>query len=153
MLWFRRIQRSDYAVVDRLLLQLHQVDVQGRPDRFRPCDHYMPQEAFENLLENENILAFLAVEHGQARGCCFVSLLEHSGAVPHKSAYIDLLVVDQPYRRKGIGRAMFRHVQRYARKAGADTVELMVYNHNQAAINAYRKYGMTPQRSIYEYRL
>ena len=153
MLWLRRTQKTDYNAVDRLLLQLHAVDVQGRPEQFAPCDHYMSREAFENLLDNENIRAFLAQEHGQTVGCCFVSMLEHSGAKPHKSAYIDLLVVDREHRRKGIGRAMFRHVQRYAREAGADCVELMVWNYNQAALQAYRAYGMTPRRSIYEYRL
>ena len=150
MLWFRSARKVDYPVVDRLLMQLHEVDVQGRPEQFAPCDHYMSREAFESLLENENVLAFLAQEQGEVLGCCFVSLLEHQGAVPGKVAYIDLLVVDKKHRRQGIGRAMFQHVRKCAHKIGADRVELMVWSYNDAAIQAYRSYGMTPQRSIYE---
>ena len=153
MLWLRKTRRGDYQAVDRLLMQLHTMDVQSRPEQFAPCDHYMSREAFESLLENENILAFLAQERSEVLGCCFVSLLEHPGAVPCKTAYIDLLVVDQDHRRQGIGRAMFRHVRQCAHKHGAERVELMVWNYNSAAIRAYQSYGMTPQRSIYECRV
>ena len=138
MLRFRDTRKEDYPVVDRLLMQLHAIDVQGRPEQFAPCDHYMSRDAFESLLENDNILAFLAQEHGRVLGCCFVS---------------DLLVVDKEHRRQGIGRAMFRHVQQCAHRLGADRVELMVWNYNDAAIRAYQSYGMTPQRSIYECRV
>lgn len=153
MLWFRDTCKEDYPAVDRLLMQLHAIDVQGRPEQFAPCDHYMSREAFENLLENDNILAFLVQEHGKVLGCCFVSVLEHPGTVPCKAAYIDLLVVDKDHRRQGIGREMFRYVRKCAHRMGADRVELMVWNYNDAAIRAYQSYGMTPQRSIYECRV
>ena len=146
----RRIRKSDYAAVDRLLLQLQQVDVQARPDRFAPMPHYMPQDSFACLLDNDNIVTFLALEHGRAVGCCFASLLERNAADPQKTVYIDLLVVDENYRRRGIGRALFAAVRRRAAKYGAGKIELMVWSHNQIAMSAYRAYGMTPQRSIYE---
>ena len=59
-MWVRTIRKSDYPAVDRLLLQLHEVDMAGRPDLFAPMAHYMPREAFEHLLDNENVLTFLA---------------------------------------------------------------------------------------------
>lgn len=152
-MWIRKIRKIDYAAVDRLLLQLHQVDVEGRPDLFAPADHYMAQEAFETLLENENVLAFLVQERLTVLGCCFVSLLERCGEAPQKTAYIDLLVVDQAYRRQGIGRMIFQEVERQARALGAQKVELTAWNHNTAALCAYEAYGMQPQRSIYEIRL
>lgn len=152
-MWIRKIRKIDYAAVDRLLLQLHQVDVEGRPDLFAPADHYMAQEAFETLLENENVLAFLVQERLTVVGCCFVSLLERCGEAPQKTAYIDLLVVDQAHRRQGIGRMIFQEVERQARAQGAQKVELTAWSHNTAARCAYEAYGMQPQRSIYEIRL
>lgn len=149
----RPVNRFDYPAVDRLLLQLQQADAASRPDLFAPMAHYMPRETFENLLSNENILALLATEHGHAVGCCFVSLLERSISSPGKTAYIDLLVVDAPYRHQGIGRAMFAEVEKCARKFGAQRVELMVWSHNAIAQKAYAAYGMMPQRSIYEIAL
>ena len=40
-----------------------------------------------------------------------------------------------------------------ARKAGAKRVDLMVWNHNPIAENAYKSYGMTPQRTVYEIKI
>lgn len=70
--------------------------------------------------------------------------------VSMKTAYIDLLVVDEPYRRSGIGQTLFQSVQKRARKMGAKRIDLMVWSHNQTAIDAYESYGMKPQRCVYE---
>lgn len=149
-MWIRSMNKWDYPAVDRLLLQLQRQDVANRPDRFAPLDHYMPRRTFENLLDNDNVAAFLAQEGGQVVGCCFVSLLEKSSDAPMRIAYIDLLVVDEHHRRQGIGKALFQTVQKRARKFGAKKVELMVWSHNADAIKAYEALGMAPQRSIYE---
>lgn len=149
----RNIKKSDYVAIDALLLQLHQVDVTGRPDMFRPIEQYMPRDAFESLVENPNILAILAQERGQILGCCFVSMLERSGMARMRSAYIDLLVVDEKHRRKGIGRALFREVRKRAVKFGAQRIDLTVWSHNPIAESAYKAYGMVPQRCVYEISL
>ena len=146
----RSITRFDYAAVDRLLLQLQQLDVQARPDLFAPMAHYMPRDAFDSLLQNDNVVAFLAQDRLEVVGCCFVSLLDSSAVNPNKTAYIDLLVVDEKHRHKGIGRALFAEVKKRAERFGAGKIELMVWSHNRVAQDAYRAYGMTPQRSIYE---
>ena len=145
----RKIRKSDYASVDALLMQLHGLDVSRRPDRFSPADHYMSASAFENLVKNENILTFLAQQGKNVVGCCFASVFEGNGKT-EKSVYIDLLVVDEPYQRRGIGRTLFREVQAKAKKLGANRVELIVWSHNPGAECAYRAYGMRPQRTIYE---
>lgn len=150
MMTIRNIRKSDYASVDRLLLQIHREDVAKRPDLFSPLEQYMTRDCFESLIENENVISILAQQHGHVLGCCFVSMLERSGMKKMKTAYIDLIVVDEPHRRKGIGRALFQEVQRRARKAGAQRVDLMVWSHNEIAERAYLSYGMVPQRCIYE---
>lgn len=152
-MFIRNIRKGDYAAVDSLLLQIHHVDVTGRPDMFSPVEQYMTRDSFESLIANKNVVAILAQERGEVIGCCFVSILERSGMASMKSAYIDLLVVDGKHRRKGIGRAIFREVQRRARRLGAKRIDLMVWSHNQIAESAYRSYGMVPQRCVYEISL
>ena len=146
----RSIRRSDYAAVDALLLQIHQVDVAGRPDMFSPIGRYMTRDSFVSLVTSENVIAILAQEKGKIIGCCFVSMLERSAMAHMKSAYIDLLVVDEKHRRRGIGRAIFHEVRKRAGKAGAKRIDLMVWSHNPVAESAYKAYGMTPQRTVYE---
>lgn len=152
-LFIRKMRKSDYAVVDALLLQIHQVDVDGRPDMFWPIEQYMTKDSFDSLVTNKNVISILAQERGEIIGCCFVSMLERSGMAHMKSAYIDLLVVDERHRRKGVGRAIFQEVQKRARKAGAKRLDLMVWSHNQIAVSAYKSYGMVPQRCVYEISL
>lgn len=146
----RNIRRSDYEAIDRLLLQIHQVDVSGRPDLFTPIEQYLSRDSFESLIGNREMITILAETRGEVVGCCFVSMLTRSGMVKMKTAYIDLIVVDEKYRRRGIGRAIFQEVQRRARRVGAKRVDLMVWSHNRTAVNAYEAYGMVPQRCIYE---
>lgn len=146
----RSIRKSDYASVDRLLLQLHQMDVVNRPDMFAPIAQYMPRDSFNSLVESPNVIAILAKEKGETVGCCFVSMLQRSGMTTMKSAYIDLLVVDEKHRHRGIGRALFREVQRQAKEAGAERIDLTVWSYNDIAIHAYQSYGMAPQRYVFE---
>ena len=78
-MFIRNIRKSDYEVIDALLLQIHQVDVDGRPDMFRPIEQYMTKDSFESLVANKNVISILAQERGEIIGCCFVSMLERSG--------------------------------------------------------------------------
>lgn len=149
----RDIRKADYEAVDRLLLQLHRVDVAGRPELFLETKHYMSRDSFESLVENEETITILAEKWGKAVGCCFVSLLDRSAMVEMKTAYIDLIVVDSKHRRKGIGKALFQSVQKRAQKLGAKRMDLIVWSHNQIAVNAYASYGMVPQRYVYEMML
>ena len=149
-MFIRNIRKSDYKAVDNLLLQLHQQDVTSRPDLFSPTDHYMTKESFDNLVESRHVMTILAQQRMEILGCCFVSMLEKSGDAHIKTAYIDLLVVDEKHRRKGIGKALFNEVQRRARKVGAKRVNLTVWSYNKIAESAYESYGMTPLRSVYE---
>lgn len=146
----RNMKKSDYEEVDRLLLQIHQMDVANRPDMFAPADEYMTRECYESLVESPTVISILAQKHREILGCCFVSLLGKKDVDENKTAYIDLLVVDEPHRRKGIGRALFEEVQKRAKKIGAHRVDLTVWSYNEDAVSAYESYGMTPLRSVYE---
>ena len=152
-MFIRNVRKSDYAAVDALLLQIHQVDVDGRPDLFSPIERYMTKDSFESLVENKEVISILAQEKGEIIGCCFASMMERSGMVRMKSAYIDLIVVDEQHRNSGIGKALFNEVQKRAKKVGAKRIDLIVWSHNDVAIRAYKSYGMTPQRTVYEIKI
>ena len=82
----RNIRKKNYEDIDRLLLQLHQINVTARPELFSTIDHFISRDSFNFQIENPDNLALLAEEHGTVLGCCFVSLLDHSGMAEMNTA-------------------------------------------------------------------
>ena len=84
-MFMRNMRKSDYAAVDTLLLQIHQVDVDGRPEMFAPIEQYMSKDSYDSLVASKNVISILAQEQGKIIGCCFASMLERSGMAHMKS--------------------------------------------------------------------
>ena len=51
------------------------------------------------------------------------------------------LMVAQPYRRRGVGRALLEMAVEWARASGVNKLELHVFPHNEAAIKLYESFG------------
>ena len=88
---------------------------------------------------------------GRSLAAALSPVLREAGMVSMKTAYIDMIVVDE----KNIAEMasetlLFQAVQKRAKQMGARRIDLMVWNHNQIAIEAYESYGMRPQRCVYE---
>lgn len=146
----RDIKKSDYAEVDRILLQLHRVHVEGRPELFLDKENAVIQDNFNNIVENDEIISIIAEVNHKVVGVCFVSMMGTSGMVRMKTAYINEIAVDEKYRRQGIGRKLFKEAEKRAKRMGAVRIDLVVWSFNTLAIAAYEDYGMIPQRHIYE---
>lgn len=58
--------------------------------------------------------------------------------------YIEDLVVDEPYRRRGFGSALLRYVARLAVERNCGRLEWSVLDWNQPAIDFYTKLGAVP---------
>ena len=146
----RTMRSSDYEAVDRLMGQLHQSHVEGRPDLYAPLEHPYSREEFEEMLADHQKILLLGEEDGTAVGLCVVSLRDKSGMTDLKTAYMDDMVVDEGFRGRGYARQLFRAAAERARALGAVRLDLMVWSFNEAALNLYRELGMTPQRYILE---
>ena len=55
----RDVKKSDYAEVDRILLQLHKVHVKGRPELFLDKENAVIQDNFDSIIENDEIIYVL----------------------------------------------------------------------------------------------
>lgn len=147
---FEDLRMEEYEQVDRLMGQLHQVHVEGRPDFFLPLEHPYGRGKYEQLLEDENVIALAAKEEGKVRGICFVVMRESSGMVKLRTAYVEDLAVDPDFRRRGLGKALFLEAKNRAKKLGAERIDLMVWGFNEEARRFYESLGMHVQRYIYE---
>jgi ribosomal protein S18 acetylase RimI-like enzyme len=62
-----------------------------------------------------------------------------------RHAYIFLLYVSPNHRRQGIGQALMRHAENWARSRGDRQMGLQVFQQNQPALALYEKLGYAPQ--------
>jgi GNAT superfamily N-acetyltransferase len=62
-----------------------------------------------------------------------------------RHAHIFLLYVDAVHRRRGIGAALVRYAEAWARARGDRQLGLQVFQVNQPARNLYAKLGFQPQ--------
>ncbi len=83
-------------------------------------------------------MVFVAEEDGEVVGRLSVSRDPH----PASSHVADLgLMVARAHRRRGVGAALMRAAEAWARNAGVDKLELHVFPHNAPAIALYEKLG------------
>jgi ribosomal protein S18 acetylase RimI-like enzyme len=61
-----------------------------------------------------------------------------------RHAHIFLLYVKPNHRHQGIAKALLEKIQTWAKERGDRQISLMVYQHNQTALNLYEKLGYKP---------
>jgi len=116
-------------------------------------EHPYSKEDFEKLVDNEEVISIAAEEQGVILGICFVSMRNKSGMVTMRTAYMDDLVVDEKFQRRGIAKKLFVEAEKRAKALGAERLDLMVWSFNESAKNLYESLGMKTQRCIYEKKL
>ena len=149
----RRAAPGDIPALMHLLEQVNLVHHLGRPDLFRLGTKYGPGE-LEALLADPLRPVFVWEEDGQILGHAFCVIREPVPEdrllVPVRTLYIDDVCVDAAARKRGIGRALCRHVLDYARSLGCHNVTLNVWDCNPEAERFYRNLGFKPQKICLE---
>ncbi len=149
----RDMESKDYPEIDRLMKELHELHVKGRPDLYTELEHPYSREEFEKIVSNPEIIAILAEEKSVVIGLCIGTLRKKSGMVEMKTMYIEDLIVDRNFRGKGIASQLYEEMEERGRNTGAKRLDLMVWEFNSDAKRFYEKQGMRPQRYIYEKEL
>lgn len=145
----RRAARGDIGALARLLLQVHKVHSDARPDLFRPGARKYTDEELAAILEDDARPVFAAVLDGKVAGYAFCVLQrpEHANMVDALTLYIDDLCVDEACRGRGVGRALYEHVLAFARKAGCHNLTLNVWEGNPGARRFYERMGLGVQKT------
>ena len=149
----RDMESKDYPEIDRLMKELHELHVKGRPDLYTELEHRYSREEFEKIVSDPEIIAILAEEKSVVIGLCIGTLRKKSGMVEMKTMYIEDLIVDRNFRGKGIASQLYEEMEERGRNTGAKRLDLMVWEFNNDAKRFYEKQGMRPQRYIYEKEL
>jgi GNAT superfamily N-acetyltransferase len=94
----------------------------------------------------ETPLWFVATASLTKVACLWMGIaIDQVTGIRHPNIF--LIYVDPNYRRQGIGRALMRHAEAWAKAQGYTQIGLQVFTTNQAAIDLYQQLGYQP-RSI-----
>ncbi len=138
----RPAQPKDYEPIEHIMQQVHMLHVGWRPDVYQPRNPVLPREVFEEALTEEN---FLVAEFDcKVVGLLFYTL-RHKGE--KSTLFVDSMAVEETYRGKGIGHALFDYAKNLAHTRNYSAIELQVNGKNARAREMYEKYGFT-ERSI-----
>ena len=141
----RKVEDKDYEDLVKLVYQVHELHYEHRPDIYVDGNP-LPKEYFDNMLNDENALNIVFEENGKIMGLLMAEK-KHNNAIPiakeRITYFIDDIVVDSNYRRKGIGKALYEHLLNIAKSDKIDSIELNVWAFNKSALKFYESLGMT----------
>jgi diamine N-acetyltransferase len=136
---------EDYDALNLLYAQLDQVHTEALPDFFRSIEGYArSREYFAEIIANKDAALFVAEHEGTLVGAihCFIDdAPEIPFIVPRRFVLIDDIVVDENFRRCGVGQALLERVDQWTREKGLTEVVLGVWEFNTAARSLYEKLG------------
>lgn len=134
-------RESDWAEVQRLSIQIHDLHAAWRPDLYFHCDEPYPKEKF--LEDIRNRMVYTARIDGTVVGYVILSMLQKGGpgTVEYKAMRLDAICVDEAARGQGIGKAMVADIRALARAFGCREIILGVHPENDSAVDFYQKCG------------
>jgi ribosomal protein S18 acetylase RimI-like enzyme len=155
----RTANERDLDALDKLYYNFHQYHVREVPDRLQDLGKIEDQEwsrlhqALRDIFANQDAAIILAEVSGQAIGLAEVYYRQDNEInpliVPHKYAYLQSIMVSEPYRKSGIGKKLMETAQQWGRDKGATEMRLDVWEFNQGTIQFYEKMGFrTLKRSL-----
>ncbi len=87
----------------------------------------------------------LLIAYEDERAVGFVSAVEVTHPDKGTEMFLYELAVDEPFRRRGIGRALVEHLGALAREAGCDGMWVITDHDNEAARATYEGTGGVPE--------
>lgn len=149
----RRAEERDIPRITELLYQVHKVHSDKRPDLFRRgSKKYDGDELKEIISDSERPIFVGTDESGEVLGYafCVFQRFGDKSLEKHDTIYIDDLCVDEKYRGKHIGSALYDYVLKFAKDSGCYNVTLNVWAGNESAISFYNKMGLSVQKYTME---
>ena len=144
---------SDVPAILELLQQVGKVHSDGRPDIFRlGAQKYSASEVI-NLLDDPQNPIFIAAEGDKVLGYGFCQIITHAKdpvMTDRTELYLDDLCVDESTRGKGVGKALYQAIRKYAKGRNCHSVSLNVWSCNENAYQFYVNLGLTPRKTYLE---
>lgn len=145
----RRAEERDIPVISNLLLQVHKVHSDVRPDLFRKGSRKYTDDELAVILKDDRTPVFVALIGGQVAGYAFCIHQQHindNNLTDIRTLYIDDLCVDENMRGRHIGTQLYDYVISYAKENKYYNVTLNVWADNKKALKFYESLDLKVQK-------
>ena len=147
-LTIRKADLKDIPTIDKLLLEVHKVHSDARPDLFKVGARKYTDEQLKEIITNDKSPVFVA-DDGIVVGyafCIHKQFINDNNMTDIKTLYIDDLCVDENCRGKHVGTKLYEYVLNYAKENNYYNVTLNVWAANTNALAFYQKIGLQIQK-------
>ncbi len=153
----RRAMPYDSKRINDLLFEVARIHSEGRPDIFKTAAKKYSDEELIKIIECDTTPIFVAVndeDYVLGYAFCIYQITENNILLQdRKTLYIDDICVDREVRGQHIGKSLYEFVTAFAKQEGFDSITLNVWSFNEGAYNFYEKCGMTPLKTVMEYKI
>lgn len=156
-MFIRRANLKDSDRILELLSQVLEVHAALRPDLFVSGTTKYSKAELAEIIEDDMRPIFVALDENETlMGYAFCVINKPSTSdnmVKFESIYIDDVCVDEAFRCKHVGKALFEYVKSYAKERGFYNITLNVWEGNDSARHFYESMGMGIQSTHMEFIL
>lgn len=133
--------QQDWACVNALARQVHELHVSWRPDIYRMPEMLYPMERFEQEIRQRNL--YVAKVDDSVVGYVLLKVrnCDAPALVSRRVMIIDEFCVEESLRGHGFGKEMARDVQVLAKAFRCTDLQLGVYPQNDEAVGFWQKCG------------
>ena len=142
---FRKATVEDYNNLFELFDEIDTLHRDNLPHIFQQASGPVrEQDYYSGLIDDKNVGLFVAEIGGKLVGFSHAIVKDTPAIpilVPRRYAIVDSIVVQAGFQNRGIGRKLMGKMQVWAIAKGATSIELNVYEFNEAAISFYKNLG------------
>lgn len=144
---------EDFAKVNVLAKQVHELHVNWRPDLFLSVDEVISKEYFGEMIQTRQI--FVAKMQDEIVGYITFNIKEKSNPSMRyrRQLQIEAICVDEKNRGKGIGTELLNHIKEFGKENNCTDLYLTVNKENENAIKAYEEFGFEVKSIAYSMQI
>ena len=142
---FRKATTNDFNTISILKKLIHNYHSYQKPDFYKNMELPLTKNEFEELLVSRDNFIYVVGSGEKIYGYAITKVISYQAnplIVDHKRLFIDDIIIDPEYQKKGIGKFLMEKLESVCRAEGYNYLDLNVWSFNTDAINFYRKHGM-----------
>ena len=117
----------------------------ARPDIFKCIDEKKLENEIRQKIENDEDVLIILEENKVIGFLIYDIKIKHD-----KIMWIDQLIIDEKYRKKGYGKKLIENAEEIAKQENCVRIEFSCWSFNTDALEMYKHIGYKEQRIIFE---